>query len=460
MPAITLEAIIKATRGKSLSKNSGTFNGVSIDSRSIAEDDIFFAIKGEKFDGHEFLESALSKSGGAVVHSEPGTIPKDKVIVRVNDTLRSLQDLAYFLRVRQIVPVIAVTGSNGKTTTKEMIYEILSKKFRTLKNEGNLNNHIGLPLSLLKMKADDEIVVLEMGMNAAGEIRRLCEIALPSHGVITNISSAHIGRLGSLDAIRDAKLEILQGLNVAVVNADDDYLMEGLKAAEDFKGQIITFSVNSDSDVMAQDVRVTEKGSSFTLEIRGRESIQVNLGVHGLFNVYNSLAAAAVCSSLGVAVKEIKSALEAYKPFPMRFELIRTDGITVINDSYNANPSSMEESLKEALRMSDEGRIVAILGDMGELDAFSEIEHRAVGRIVSEMEVDVFMAVGEMMYLAADESRRIRGQNPKPEVKTYNNINEAGKDIANVLKEGDTVLIKGSRLMSMEKIIGSIMNAV
>ncbi len=460
MPAITLEDIIKATGGKSLSKKSGTFNGVSIDSRSIAEDDIFFAIMGEKFDGHDFLENALSKSGGAVVHSEPGTIPEDKVIVRVNDTLTSLQDLALFLRKKQNVPVIAVTGSNGKTTTKEMIYEVLSRKFRTLKNEGNLNNHIGLPLSLLKMKTDDEIIVLEMGMNAQGEIRRLCEIALPSHGVITNIGSAHIGRLGSLEAIRTAKLEILQGLNVAVVNADDDYLMEGVKAVEDFRGQIITFSVNSDSDVIARDVRVTEKGSSFILEIRGHESIQVSLGVHGLFNVYNALAAAAVCFSLGVGIEEIKSALEEYKPFSMRFELIRTDGITIINDSYNANPSSMEESLKEALRISDEGRIVAVLGDMGELDAFSEIEHRAVGRIVSEMEIDVFIAVGEMMDLAADESRKRLGPNPEQEVKSYNNIDEAGKDIANVLKEGDTVLIKGSRLMSMEKIIGSIINAV
>lgn len=460
MPAITLKEIIKATGGKLLSESSGTFNGVSIDSRTIEADEIFFAIKGEKFDGHDFLDNALSKAGGAVVHSKPGTFPEDKVIICVNDTLRSLQDLAHFLRVKQNIPVIAVTGSNGKTTTKEMIHTILSQKFKTLKNEGNLNNHIGLPLSLLKMETDDEMVVLEMGMNASGEIRRLCEVAAPSHGVITNVGSAHIGKLGSRDAVRSAKLEILQGLNVVVINADDNYLIKGVEEAENFKGQIITFGVKNDSHVMAKDIRTTDKGSSFLLDLKDKESIRINLSVHALFNIYNALAAAAVCLSLGMKIEEIKAALEAYKTFTMRFEVVKKNGLTLINDSYNANPSSMEESLREALRLGGEGRIVAVLGDMSELDEFSEVEHRTIGRMVSEMGMDVFIGVGKMMNSAAEESMKTRGQKPVPEIITFTNTNEANREIMNILKPQDTVLIKGSRKMSMEKIVRRIIDAV
>jgi UDP-N-acetylmuramoyl-tripeptide--D-alanyl-D-alanine ligase len=457
---ITVEEIIEATDGKLLSENSGTFSGVSIDSRTVTENEIFFAIKGEKFDGHDFLENALSKSSGAVVHSEPESFPKGKVIICVDDTLRSLQDLAHFLRMKQSIPVIAVTGSNGKTTTKEMIHAVLSRRFKTLKNEGNLNNLIGLPLSLLKLQSDDEAVVLEMGMNARGEIKKLNEIAAPSHGVITNIGSAHVGMLGSRNEIRNAKLEILQGLNVLVVNADDGFLMNGIKEAEDFNGQIITFAVNNESHVMGKDVQTSESGSSFMLEIRNKESIRINMNVHGLFNVYNALAAASVCFFLGITIKDIKIALESYRTFPMRFEFIKANGITIINDSYNANPSSMEESLKEALHMRGRGRVVALLGDMSELGEFSEKEHRHIGRIVSEMDVDVFIAVGEMMNLAAEEIKKVRGQKPVPEIVTFGSIDEAKKYIMNVLKPGDKVLVKGSRIMSMEKIIGNITDAI
>lgn len=457
---ITVEEIIEATDGKLMSDNSGTFSGVSIDSRTIRDREIFFAIKGEKFDGHDFLEKALSKCGGAVVHSSPESLPAGKVIILVDDTLRSLQELARFLRMKQGIPVIAVTGSNGKTTTKEMIHTVLSRKFRTLKNEGNLNNHIGLPLSLLKLHPEDEVAVLEMGMNARGEIKRLNEIAAPSHGVITNIGTAHIGKLGSRSEVRNAKLEILQGLNVLVVNADDGFLMEGVRESEDFQGQIITFSVKNDSHVMAKDVRATDRGSSFTLAIREREHIRIDMNVHGLFNVYNALAAAAACFSLGMTAMDIKAALESYRTFAMRFELIRAKGITIFNDSYNANPSSMEASLKEAVRLGEKGRVVAVLGDMSELDEYSEQEHRAVGRMITEMGIDVFIAVGEMMGLAAEESRQARGEKSVPEIITFSDTDEAIKNIMGTLRDGDNVLIKGSRIMSMEKIAGSITDAV
>ena len=457
---LTVENIIKATGGELLSENTKTFHRVSIDSRKISEGEVFFAIRGERFDGHDFLEKALLRGSGAVVDRKPGSLPPGKVIVYVNDTLRSLQDLAHFLRMKLDIPVVAVTGSNGKTTTKEMIYGILSGKFRTLKNEGNLNNHIGLPLSLTRLNPYDEAVVLEMGMNASGEIRRLCEIAGPTHGVITNIGSAHVGRLGSYEAVRAAKLEVLERVSVAVVNNDDGFLMKGIEALENFRGEIITFAVNNTSDVMAKNVIVSKQGSDFILEIRDTERAQVRLNVPGLFNVYNALAASAVSVSLGVEIKEIKTALEAYRGVPMRFEIINMKGITVINDSYNANPSSVEKSVKELARLGTGGRIVAVLGDMRELDAFSEKEHRAAGDMIRETGVDVFVAVGEMMGLAAEESRKVKGGKAGPEVFIFKDVYSAKENIMDILKQGDTVLVKGSRAMSMEKIIEGITDVI
>ncbi len=460
MATLSVEDIIEATGGELLSENARTFNGVSIDSRNISEGELFFAIRGDRFDGHDFLEKALYKGSGAVVDRKPGPLPGGKVIIYVNDTLRSLQDLAHFLRMKLDIPVVAVNGSNSKTTSKEMIYGILSGKFRTLKNKGNLNNHIGLPLSLARLEPSDEVVVLEMGMNAAGEIRRLCEIAGPTHGVITNIGSAQVGRLGSDEAVRSAKLEVLERVSTAVVNNDDGFLMKGIEELKNFRAEVITFGMNNDSDVMAKNVKVSQMGSAFMLETREGESLWISLNVPGLFNVYNALAASAVCVSLGVEIEGIKTALEAYKGIPMRFEILRKLGITVINDSYNANPSSMEKSVKELARLGAGGRTVAVLGDMRELDAFAEKEHRAAGDMVRETGVDVFVAVGEMMSLAAEESRSMKGGKAAPEVYTFPDANSAKENIMDILKQGDTVLVKGSRSMSMEKIIEGITDVI
>lgn len=454
MANLTADTIIEATGGRLLSGEARAFDGVSIDSRTIRDDDIFFALRGERFNGHDFLNDALSRAGGAVIDSFPRALPANKTIIQVKDTLRALQDLAHYRRTRLNIPVVAITGSNGKTTTKEMTHSILSRRFNAFKNKGNLNNHIGLPLSLAGVAPDVEVIVLELGMNAPGEIKRLCEIALPSHGIITNIGSAHIGMLGSRYAIRDAKLEILNGLSTVVLNGDDDFLMEGVR---DFGGEVITFSINNDSHVMAKDIHSTDKGNSFTLSFRDSADVPVSLNIRGLFNVYNALAASAICFSLGVSAEDIKSALEAYTAFPMRFEVIEKNDITVINDSYNANPASVREALKE-LSALNKGRAVAVLGDMFELGEFSEDEHRTVGRIVSDLGIGALVAVGEMMSLAAEEIHIKKEK--KPLVFTFKNAEEAGKNIKDILKRGDTVLIKGSRSMGMEKILGGITDAL
>jgi UDP-N-acetylmuramoyl-tripeptide--D-alanyl-D-alanine ligase len=329
------------------------------------------------------------------------------------------------------------------------------------------------------------VVILELGMNAPGEIKRLCEIGVPSHGIITNIGLAHIGGLGSFDSIRSAKLEILQGLTVAVLNADDSFLMEGYKSVimqGGFDGRVIAFSINPirrlksdllsngvniDFHVRAENVFATDNGSSFTLGLEDGESVAITLNIHGLFNVYNALAASAVCLSLGIAIEEIKTALEGYTAFPMRFEVIRGDKITLINDSYNANPSSIEESLKELVRIRGKGRTVAILGDMFELGRFSERAHRAIGKMISNIGVNVFVAVGEMMSLAAEESQsestrteKVRNQKLKNELQLttfdFKSVDEVKQNISDIIKEGDVVLIKGSRVMGMEKIVERI----
>ncbi len=461
---ITTEDIIKATGGDTLSLDEHrSFTGVSIDSRTIRDGEVFFAIRGENFDGHNFVSDALTRGTGAVIDSPLRDRYEDKVIIHVEDTLRALQDLAHFLRMKRNIPVIAITGSNGKTTTKEMAYTILSGRFRVLKNEGNLNNHIGLPLSLTRIAENDQMVVLELGMNASGEIRRLCEIARPTHGIITNIGPAHIGELGSLESIRDAKLEIMDGLTVTVLNADDDFLMDGYSKAlaeGRINGRLITFSVRNNSHVQARNVVTDPDGSSFTLTLQDGKHAVITLRIRGLFNVYNALAASAVCISLEMSLGEIQRALEGYVAFPMRFEVVRLGSFTLINDAYNANPVSVRESLRELVRMKGERRAVAVLGDMYELGKHSERLHREVGRTVDELGIDVFVSVGAMMGLAAKEAQKKAesgsGRKKSADVISFQSVEAAGRNISAILREGDVVLIKGSRIMGMERLIENI----
>lgn len=458
MAIITAEEIIEATGGVLLCGNAADcFAGVSIDSRTIEEGEVFFALRGPNFNGHDFLVDVLSKGFGAVIDSGYMPPSEGNVIIRVENTLDALQALAHYLRIRRKIPVVAITGSNGKTTTKEMTYAILSKRFKVLKNEGNLNNHIGLPLSLTRLSPDDDVAVLELGMNSEGEIRKLCDIASPSHGIVTNIGSAHIGNLGGLDAIRKEKLEILKGLTHIVLNGDDDFLIEGYNSAVESgkcDAGLTTFSIKNASSVMAEDVSASDSGSSFTLKLKNGESVAINLSINGLFNIYNALAASAVSISLGMTVEEIKAALESYRAFPMRFEVIKANNLAIINDAYNANPSSTEESLRELVRMGANRRTVAFLGDMFELGDYSEREHRTLGKTIAGLGVGVFVSVGEMMGFAADEIRK----NPKhadaglPEIYEFKTAEEACVRLNDIVKDGDVVLVKGSRAMRMEKI--------
>jgi UDP-N-acetylmuramoyl-tripeptide--D-alanyl-D-alanine ligase len=441
MSHLLLEEIVKATGGKVLCANHAEFSGLSIDSRTIGSGELFVAIKGERFDGHSFLGDALEKGAGAVVDHEPEVRFEGRTLVCVRDTLRALQDIAKHLRLSKDVPVVCVTGTNGKTTTKELIASVLGQRHKVLKTMGNLNNHIGVPLCISRMGGDETAMVIEMGSNAEGDIRLLCEIASPDIGVVTNVGPAHLEGFGSLEAVRKTDLEILEYVKSVSVNADDPFLFEGVRG---FGGKIVTYGINSKADVRAKDVELHEKGSRFTICLPGGGTIPVNLAVSGIFNVYNALAAASAASQLGMHRQEIQCGLESFHGVPMRLEVKELSGALVINDVYNANPASMEEAVKELIRLKRR-RAIAVLGDMLELGRYSESAHRELVEGLSRSGVDMLIAVGDEMRKA---SSGFAGKHYEAD-----DAGAAGSILSGIMTKGDTVLIKGSRGMHMEKVL-------
>jgi UDP-N-acetylmuramoyl-tripeptide--D-alanyl-D-alanine ligase len=440
--SLRVEDIVTATGGKVIHSNSHAFTGISIDSRTIKEGELFIALKGKRFDGHNFLNEALQRGSGAIVNFYPIEPIKGKTIIYVKDTLSALHGIARHMRLRKDIPVIGITGSNGKTTTKELIASVLSTRYRVLKNMGNLNNNIGLPLSLVRMN-DEEIVVLEMGASALGEIKELCEISVPNYGVLTNISHAHLEGFKDLETIRKTKLELLDYVSVIIVNADDPFMMEGIRI-KGFKGWLIRYGIKNSAEIRAADIRLYEKGSAFNLQTGDNRSVEIHPKISGMFNIYNVLAAASVGSLFNIDLLDIKEAVDSFIGLPMRFELKELDGIKVINDVYNANPASMEEAIKELIRIRT-GRTIAVLGDMLELGSYEEEAHRKLGRLMSELPIDIFIAVGALMALAASE---FQGN-----VYKLQSAVEAGRLLKDIWEKGDTVLIKGSRGMNMERVL-------
>ncbi len=443
MAVLTIEDILAATGGKILCGDSGYFTGICIDSRKIQAGELFVALKGERRDGHDFVAQALDTGSGALVE-RPVTAPAGgKSIILVRDTLRALQDIGYFCRMKNDLPVIAVTGSNGKTTTKELIASVLGTQYRTLRNTGNLNNEIGLPLSLTRRTDDDQIIVLEMGASAPGDIRELCTIAAPDYGVLTNISQAHLEGFKDMHAVRKTKLELLEAVRVAAVNADDHFLMEGLRESG-FSGSVLRYGIKTPADIWATDIALHERGSSFQIQYADRGFFALKTPLAGVFNIYNILAAATIGYLFHIEPAQIVSAVESFAGVPMRMEFREVNGITIICDMYNANPVSMREALRELVRISKK-RSIAVLGDMLELGSEEEHAHRELGAFMAELPVAVFIAVGPRMEIAAAE---FRGQ-----VRHAGSAREAGILLRETWKAGDTVLIKGSRGMQMEMVL-------
>ncbi len=458
-----LEEVLKATGGRLLQGEEKTsFRGISTDSRTVAEGELFIALKGEHFDGHHFAIEALKKRAGGVI------IEEDKVrdirwngyrpsaVIAVKDALHALGDIARERRRKFGTPVVALTGSNGKTTTKEMISACLETTFPVLKTKGNLNNLIGLPLTLLNLTEQERIVVLEMGMNVPGEIRRLTEIAEPDVGLITNIEKVHLEGMGSLERVREEKGDLFRRMKqdgTILVNQDDPRVID---LASEFRGQKITFGIDHPAEVMAKEIRLKGVGgTSFTLMMEG-VTMEITLPLLGRHFVPNALSAIASASLFGIELEKVKEALENLQPFPMRMEVLRPkEGVTLINDAYNANPRSMELALEILSEMKGKGRAIAVLGDMLELGDFSVEAHQHIGQRVEELSIDFLLALGEEAPVLVESAIR-HGLNSE-KARIVESHTEAISTLKKMVRDGDWILVKGSRRMGMEKIAEGLM---
>jgi UDP-N-acetylmuramoyl-tripeptide--D-alanyl-D-alanine ligase len=452
---LSIETVLTATKGVLMHGDAETsFTGVSTDSRTIKPGELFFALRGENFDGHRFLAEAITRGGkGAVAdHEIDSSAVRAITIVRVADTLQALGDLAHLWRKRHPLPLVAVVGSNGKTTTKEMAAAILGKRFKVMKNEGNLNNLIGLPLSLLKIKSTDGVAILEMGMSRTGEILRLTQIAEPDVGILTNIGPAHLEGLGSIEGVMEAKGELLKGMGASgriVFNADDPRVAELSKR---FPGASQSFGIRNRADWQAVAIRTRQDGGvSFQLQGPAGKT-PVSLQVIGRHQVYNALAAAVAGALLNAGIDDIKEGLEGFTSPAMRMELLKLGkGIKVINDAYNANPQSMEAALLSFRDLAG-GRKIAVLGDMWELGPYAEQAHQRLGWAVKEYgRIDLLFLLGQFAPQVAEGARQV-GMDPE-KIRIGKDRHDVALMLAHTVKKGDWVLVKGSRIMQMEEVI-------
>ena len=480
----TATEVLSATGGRLLRGNPGQgIPGIATDSRTIRLGELFVAIKGDRFDGHQFIYDAMLRGGiGAVVnvsdHRMPETVQeeellRDRMLIGVSDTLTAYQDLARFHRKRWALPIVAITGSNGKTTTKEMAAAILSERYVTMKSEGNINNQIGVPMTLLKLDERYQAAVLEMGISRPGELRRLSDLAKPQVALITNIGPTHLEMLGNVKEVAQAKSELLEGLDpdqgVAVLNRDDAFYTF-LRART--RASVVTFGADPEADVVLGDLE--ESGSDVWIQLTFRPSairlgpegsavrpatgrpsrIRVRLQIPGRHNALNAAAAAAVARVLGCSSEEVRRGLEKFRPVTMRSEVISWEGRVILNDAYNANPASMRAAIETLEHYPGSGRRMAVLGDMRELGIESREAHRQIGRVVVSSGVDFLMTVGSEAGVIAEEALA-SGMDPK-QVRVCRELSEAAKLLERLTADGDVVLIKGSRGMKMERIIDQL----
>jgi UDP-N-acetylmuramoyl-tripeptide--D-alanyl-D-alanine ligase len=419
----------------------------SIDSRTIGWGQLFFAVKGERLDGHDFVASALEKGAvGAVVRKDQlHRYASHAQLLAVEDTLVALQTLATAVRKLWGKPLVGVTGSAGKTTTKEAVAHLLATRFRVLKSEGNFNNHFGLPLMLLKLEPEHDVAVIEMGMSHAGEIRALAKIAQPEIGVVTNVAPVHLQFFESLAGIARAKYELIEALpadGTAVLNADDEYVSQ---FGRDFRGKVVLYGTLPASTVRAENVQPKgADGSEFDVVI-GNSRARVQLPLVGSHNVLNALAAVAVGIERGLKLSEAAEALATLAPPDKRGQVVQLGNITVINDCYNSNPKALDAMVDALVAMPARRRIV-VAGEMLELGAASEQLHRRAGRHMAEKKVDALLGVRGLAQAMVESAA---GAGVRAEF--VNTPEAAGEWLARETRDGDVVLLKASRDVKLEK---------
>ena len=420
---------------------------ISKDTRTIKDGDIYIGIKGESFDGNVFYKDAFDKGAIACILDNIDSIDdkyKDKTIILVDDTIKSIQDLARYKRSLLDIPVIGVTGSVGKTSTKDMIYSVLSTKYNVLKTLGNNNNHIGLPLTILRYTNED-VMILEMGMNNRGEISLLTDIAKPTIGVITNVGTAHIGNLGSRENIMKAKLEITEGLNgPLIINSDNDIIYDNLEYIKSIS-DVITISIDNDSDYRANVI----EDNKFELEGEVLES-----PVNNRAFIYNSIVAYVIGKICSVDVSNIRDGISNLSLTGNRLEYKEyKDGIVFIDDTYNASLDSIKSSL-EILRKEKATRKIAVIGDVLEVGEYKEEIHREIGRELFDSNLDYIVTIGESTKYTDNYLR----ENNYSSVMHFDKESDSYSFIEGLLKEGDVVLFKGSHGINLKNIVFYLMN--
>ncbi|MBI2150156.1 MAG: UDP-N-acetylmuramoyl-tripeptide--D-alanyl-D-alanine ligase [Acidobacteria bacterium] len=453
---LSLEEISKAVGGALDGPGSVKVRGYSIDTRTLNAGELFFAIKGPRFDGRQFLQQAADKkAAGAVILESEIRIPKSLPLIRVRSTVDALQSLARDVRRRWGMTIIGVTGSVGKTTTKEMIAAVLGKKFTVLRSVGNLNNEFGLPLCLLRAERYQNIGVLEMGMSAKGEILKLTSIAEPNEGVITNVNPVHLAFFKSVDEIAEAKAELLEGLRdpkTAYLNNDDSRVRS---MARKFTGKIVTYGVKSVASFKVQQVQdLGLDGSAFTIH-HGRRDLNFVLPLLGPHNVSNAMAAIAVGTTHEVPWEQIHEALAEMKPEKMRGEAIKfREGFAVIDDSYNSNPRALSEMIRFLGKLQGYQRKILVAGEMLELGAEGAEHHRARGREAARAGVELIVGVQGQATEILEGA--LQAGVERSRLKFVRDAVQAGDFLARTLRKGDVVLIKGSRGVKLDQALNTL----
>ena len=457
--SFTIADILTATRGTLVHRGCwDAFCGVSTDSRTAQTGQLFIPLSGERHDGHAFIPKALQRGVTGVLVERRGTagralgVPSEITVIAVNDTLTALGDLAHAWRLRFAGPVVAVTGSCGKTTTKEMTAQVLSRSFQVHKNPLNLNNLIGLPLTLLELEPGFDAAVVEMGMNRFGEIRRLTQIAAPAVGVLTNVYGAHTEGVGDVAGVARAKGEIIAALDRQarlIYNVDDPWIA-GL--ARNFRGEALSFGLHPGARLRARDRRPQgSRGQSAVLDYQG-QSWSLNLPATGEHMLYNALAATAVGLVLGLKPGETAAALAEFRPIHRRSQVLTLpSGVHLLNDCYNANPGSMAMALKTLMELRDHGRAAAALGDMLELGEAAALEHRNLGRLAAQSGVDYLVIYGNFRLEVAAGARE--GGLSAARIFPVSRRADGARVLKELLEPDDWLLVKGSRSMHMEGLI-------
>jgi UDP-N-acetylmuramoyl-tripeptide--D-alanyl-D-alanine ligase len=459
MELMNIEDIRKAVNGKIVQGDpSSEIHNISIDSRKLEPGDLFIAIIGERFDGHNFISEAVGKGARALIVDRSIKAYPNIAIIRVKDTTKALQELAHYNRIRyKSLEVIGVTGSVGKTTTKDMIASILQEQYKILKSRGNYNNYYGLPLSLLSLKGNEDLAVVEMAMSNLGEIKLLTEIASPRIGVVTNVGPAHLKNLDNVNNVAKAKQELIEGLpedGIAILNYDNDFV-RGMDEA--FTGKrVIYYGLDNDADIFADNINTDEKEKNISFDVNyNGNKISTMINKPGEHNIYNALAAIAVAREYKIDWNIIKDGLKNLNVSSLRLDIKESSGITIINDTYNANPLSMKAGINVLTDLAKD-RTIAVLGDMLELGPQEEKAHYKLGKYIARKGINELITVGKLSEIIANgaEDHGLDDSN----IYRVSGNDQAVEILQNISGRGDSILIKGSRKMKMERIVDELIS--